>query len=200
MSHRHYDILSACELKDNATYCHPPEQPVVAHLDDSALSLMTDFLHTQPVIIHPDALLPDGLMEMKACHVHSLLVVNQHKHVIGLITSEDMFGEKPIQVSQERQITRHDIPVRALMTPINHLLMLNYSVVALAKAGNIAHTLTHRGQRYALVIDENDTSQPHIRGIFSASLLSRQLGVSITRTLDQASSIAQLQHDISKDR
>lgn len=199
MPHKLYDAIPSISLNKPISYCHPPEQPVVAHLDDPALSVMTDFHHVRPVMINSDEFLPAALLEMKACHVHSVLVVDKQQNVVGLVTSEHMFGEKPIKISQERRIHRHDIPVSALMTSIANLLILDYHAVSLANAGSVAHTLSESGQRYAIVVDTDNKGKQSVRGIFSASLLSRQLGVSVYKSVDQAQSIAQLQHEIGKD-
>ncbi len=194
MANRLYEILPTVQLNEGAQYCHPPTQPEVAHIDDPALSVMTDFVHNNPVTITPDDYIPNALTEMKSHQVHSLLVIGSDKQVLGLITSEDMLGEKPLQIIQERQVPRNEIKVRALTTPINKLLLLDYNIISHTKVGNVIHTLTELHHHYALVTEFDKENHTHmIRGIFSARKISEQLGIIVRDEITEAHSIAELQ-------
>ncbi|MCW5588445.1 MAG: CBS domain-containing protein [Legionellales bacterium] len=178
MSNRLYETLPTVNLNHAVTYCHPHHLPEVVHLDDPAHYVMTDFFHSRPVIIKPDAVIPEALTEMKACQVHSLLVVDTHEQVLGFITAEDMLGEKPVKIIQERRIARNEIKVRSLMTPIEEVILLDYSIIEHTKVGNVVHTLTELNQHYALVIAlDNLTQQTAIRGIISSRQIAEQLGL-----------------------
>jgi hypothetical protein len=71
--------------------------------------------------------------------------------------------------------------VRDIMTPAERLETLSIHDVTAARVGDIVQTLKRTGRQHALVA-ERTTQGPVIRGIFSASRISRQLGVPVETT------------------
>lgn len=195
---KRYEVLPTVQLNSqDADYCQPMPAPEVAHIDDDALMVMTDFtLHT-PQVTTPDDYIPHALAEMKACHVHSLLVVDSQKNVLGLVTNADILGEKPVKIIQERRTPRNEIKVRAIMTPISHLLVFDYETIAHTKVGNVIHTMTDLEHTYALVAQFDEAKHHYrIRGIFSLRKLSDQLGMIMHDKFSEAHSIAELQQKL----
>jgi hypothetical protein len=78
------------------------------------------------------------------------------------------------------------------MTPHDQLDVLNFSDVQMSYIGDIVATLTRDGRQHALVIDRDRYGMQRVRGIFSASQISRQLGVSIPES-GRAHSFAELE-------
>ena len=115
--------------------------------------------------------------------VRLLLVTDDSRQVLGLITSNDILGEKPVQFALERGIKRQEIRVRDIMTPREQLEVLLHADLVQAEVGHVVATLKHTGRQHALVIDfGSDGKSQTVRGIFSASQIARQLGVSIQTT------------------
>jgi ethanolamine utilization protein EutP (predicted NTPase) len=103
--------------------------------------------------------------------------------VLGLITSNDVLGEKPVQFALERGIKRQEIRVSDIMTPAKQLEVLSYADLAHAEVGHVVATLKHAGRQHALVTDlDGGDGIEAVRGIFSASQIARQLGVAIQTT------------------
>ena len=119
--------------------------------------------------------------------VRLLLVSDDERRVLGLITSNDILGEKPVQFALEHRIKRQEIRVRDIMIPCERLEVLNYADLIHAEVGHVVATLQHAGRQHALVSDlGGDGKTETVRGIFSASQIARQLGVAI-----QTSEVAQ---------
>ncbi|HUX24413.1 MAG TPA: CBS domain-containing protein, partial [Burkholderiales bacterium] len=125
--------------------------------------------------------------------VRLLLVTNDERQVLGLITANDVLGEKPVQFALERGINRTEIRVRDIMTRRERLEVLLYVDLIRAEVGHIVATLKRMGRQHALVIDSSgDSGVQTIRGIFSASQIARQLGVTI-QTTEVAQTFAEIE-------
>ena len=115
--------------------------------------------------------------------VRLLLVTDDDRQVLGLITSNEVSGEKAVQFALERGIKRQEIRVRDLMTPREQLEVLLYADLIHAEVGHVVATLKHAGRQHALVTDLGGEGKVQaVRGIFSASQIARQLGISIQTT------------------
>lgn len=192
-----YNTLPVVHLKVGTSFSHPPNQPEIVHLDDPAVHVMTDFKQANAVIIHPEATISEAGMEMRVCHTHLLLVTNKDNLVIGLISSEDILGEKPLAVTRERQIRRDEILVRMVMTRQEQIVAFDSDNVRYAKVGNVVQTLHEAKQHYALVVEiEPTNSKQIVRGLFSLSQISKQLGFDVTSDLSEAHSLAELQRNL----
>lgn len=191
-----YTTLPTLTLQENVPFIHPHEPPVVAHLDDLALHVMEDLKYTRAVTIHPKASIDDAYAEMKICNVKVLLVANEAT-VIGLISAEDILGEKPIKIMQERRLQRGEITTEMVMTPQSDIAVFDMAELKHAKVGNIVETLKAIKQHYALVVQINEGAQT-VRGLFSSSRLSEQLAMDVTYDLSSAQSISELQKDLSE--
>ncbi|MHB8666226.1 MAG: CBS domain-containing protein [Burkholderiales bacterium] len=180
---REYHPLTAHRLQ-TATRFHRPGQDLErVGLDSPALAVMTDLRQIPAATIDPDAPLDAANRFMIRRGVRLLLVTNDEHQVLGLITANDVLGEKPVKFALERGIAHSEIRVGNIMTPREQLEALLYNDLIQAQVGHIVATLKHAGRQHALVIDSGgDGEVPAIRGIFSASQIARQLGVNIQTT------------------
>lgn len=192
-----YLPLPALTLKIASSYSHPVEPPEVTHWDDPALGAMIDFKYLKAATIGPGESIETALVGVKNSIYHMLIVENKEQQILGIISAEDLLGEKPLKAIQELRLARSDIEVRVVMTPQAEILALDLEALRHAKVGHIVETLRAHKQHYALIvkIDEHDNSQI-VRGVFSASLLSKQLGEDVLSSSPEMFSIAELQHDL----
>jgi hypothetical protein len=65
------------------------------------------------------------------------------------------------------------------MTPHERLEVIEFEAVRTAKIGHVLATLQHSRRQHALVVDADAGEHPRVRGIFSTSQLSRQLGEAV---------------------
>lgn len=190
----HYEIWETTPLVSDNKLLFPTELPEVVHVNDSALDVMLDFNLSQPFTIKPEQLIDDAAAEMKVRNVHMLLVTTETRQIIGLISSEDILGEKPIKLSQERRLARHKIMVKMVMVPQTKILTFDMDTLHHAKVGHIINTMKKHQQHYALVVKKsNNGAQQVVQGLFSTSQISKQLHVDITSPLISAELILQQQ-------
>ncbi len=148
-------------------------------LDDAAVSVMTDFKHVTAIIILPGDTVDEAHRRMIQRGVRMLLVVDQNRNVLGLITATDILGEKPVQVASERGLRRGEILVHDIMIPQERLEVLNMEEVRAAKVGHVVATLKKAGRQHAVVVEYDAKGRQTVRGLFSATQIARQLGVAI---------------------
>lgn len=190
-----YQALPTIALVASSDYFHRPTPPEVIHLEDPALDALVDFKIMFPVTVSPRTSISAALIDMKVGGVHLLLVTDEKEKVVGLISSEDILGEKPVKIIQERRLSRNDIEVAAIMTPQQKIIAFDRYELRYAKVGDIIETLHKYQQHYALVVEVNtETQQQTVCGLFSSHRLSKQLGQDITSDISSAHSLAELQH------
>lgn len=177
---RNYLPLSATMLQSGVGYAQPTQPvPERVTLDDSATSVMTDLMRVTAVIILPGDTVDEAHRRMLQRGVRSLLVVNQDRRVVGLITATDIMGEKPVMAASHRAIRREEVLVKDIMTPQERLEVLSMSDVRASKVGHIVSTLQRTGRQHAMVVDVDAHGRQTVRGLFSVSQIARQLGVAI---------------------
>jgi CBS-domain-containing membrane protein len=140
---------------------------------------MTDLRSVTAVIILSGDSVDEAHARMIQRGVRLLLVVDQNRQVVGVITASDILSEKPMQVIAQRGIRRHELLVRDVMTPQNRLEVLDMSDVRTAKVGHVVATLKQSGRQHALVVENTPSARQCVRGLFSATQIARQLGVAI---------------------
>ena len=103
-----------------------------------------------------------------------MLVVNDAHCVVGVLSRDDLLGEKPITLVQARRIERSQVVVSMLMTPVEQVPFFNIDDIKLARVGNIVSTLRSIKHRDALVINQQGDNHT-ICGLFHVSQINRQL-------------------------
>ena len=171
-----YEALNTLSLMDKQTKVRSRQVPDIVHLDDPASSVLFDFRLTPPRLINQNESMDNALTEMKNRGLHILLVADDKEHVVGIITTEDLLGEKPIKIMQENRFERSKIQVHMLMDPLADLVAVDSDRVQTAKVGNIIHTLKTLSQHYALVVQQDESDGVlTLVGLFSSSHICRQL-------------------------
>lgn len=177
-----YEALPTTSILPNGTMLLSHHLPELVHMDDPALSVMTDFTLSPVRTVLPTDSMDHAISEMEIAGVHLLLVLNEENHFQGIISSEDVWGEKPIKLLQERRVPRDQILVRAIMVPYTEITALDLSLIKSSKVGHIVKTLSTHKTHYALCVTPSaeNTDIQIIRGIFTASQISKQLHADIT--------------------
>ena len=189
---REYHPLAAHRLQSGARFHLPGQDQERVRIDSPALAAMTDLRRIPAATIDLEAPLDAANRFMIRRGVRLLLVTDDDRRVLGLITATDVLGEKPVQFARERGIKRQEIRVRDIMTPGERLEVLHYADLVQAEVGHIVATLKQAGRQHALVIDlSGDGGVQAVRGIFSASQIARQLGVAI-QTTEMAQTFAEI--------
>ncbi len=206
-----FGTLSHIRLKAATTYIHPPELPNRAYLTSPAIEVMTDFNHIQPRTTRAEASIDDALKNMKRVGVRLLLVEDADRNIVGIVSSYDIQGEKPIKLVQESRISRSEIRVSDIMTPQADIEALHMLSVRNAQVGHIVATLRALEQRHLLVVQSAEgngepadeealpsigSGKQVVRGLFSSSQIGRQLRVDVDEIMTPAHSLAEMQRGI----
>jgi len=144
--------------------------------DDPAVYAITDFKRDYPVTVDADRQIDDALNDMIRLGVRAL-VVAKGNGLVGLVTSYDIQGEKPMQFLQSTTYSRHqDIRVADVMTPWDQLLALDWHNVESARAGDLKGVFEETGLTHLLVIEvDPQHSTSTVRALASRARLLRQL-------------------------
>ncbi|MCF8151301.1 MAG: CBS domain-containing protein [Burkholderiaceae bacterium] len=189
---RQYSALPNRPLRPHTSF-HQPCQALPAKVtaEDMAITVMTDFRKTTALTIDPDVSVDAAARVMRRRNVHLLLVVNVENEVMGIITSNDLLGEKTLQCVSARGISRADALVRDIMTPESRLEVISMDDVQHAHVGHVVATLKAKGRQHAAVVDEDASGHQTLRGLFSCSQLTRQLGEPV-ETIEIAQNFAEI--------
>ena len=177
---RDYSPVRFDKLQPGIGYAQPTQAvPDRVTLDDAAASVMTDLTRVTAIIILPGDTVDEAHRRMIQRGVRLLLVVDQDRKVLGIITAPDILGEKPVLAASERGLQRQEVLVRDVMTPQEKLEVLEMADVRAAKVGHIVATLKKAGRQHAVVVERDARDRQLVRGLFSATQVARQLGVTI---------------------
>jgi CBS domain-containing protein len=144
---------------------------------DPAIYAITDFTRDYPMTVDAERQIDDALSDMIRLSVRALLVAKERR-LVGLITSYDIQGERPMQFLQSSNYSRHeDIRVVHVMTPWDELLALDWEHVEAATAGELKTVFEQTNLTHLLVVEvDRKTSLSTVRALASRARLLRQLG------------------------
>ena len=143
---------------------------------DPAIHAITDFTREHPATVDEERPIDGALEDMIRVGVRALLVVREQR-IVGLITSYDIQGERPLQFLQTSTYTRHqDIRVGHIMTPWHQLLAVEWTGIQSARAGELLQVLEDAGMTHLLVIESGKKNAPPVvRALVSRARLARQM-------------------------
>jgi CBS domain containing-hemolysin-like protein len=177
--------LSLMFAPPNVTFTRPSQSlPSKVTVKSPAFDVMTDLAKVTAVTVDPNIPIDRAGEKMKHSGVRLLFVIDAGDSVLGLMTVNDLLGERPMRFQQETGVKHQDVLVRDIMTPRDKLEALALKDVQRASVGDVIETLKRAGRQHALVIEDIDGGAS-IRGLFSATQISRQLGLNL-----QASGVA----------
>jgi CBS domain containing-hemolysin-like protein len=167
---------------------HGGERPT---LESRALRLMTDFAVVPAAAVEPGMALHDANQYMIRRGVRSLLVVDAAGRIEGIVTANDILGERPLQVALERGVRSAELAIREVMTPAERMEALPLESLLDARVGHVVATLQRAGRQHALVVERVEEGDV-VRGIFSLSQIAAELGITLEYT-ELASTFAEVE-------
>lgn len=178
---RDYPAIKPIALQSDSGYAQPTQAVLDrVRIDSPAVDVMTDLTKVTAVIILPGDTVDEAHRRMIQRGVRLLLVVDADRRVHGILTANDVAGEKPVQTAVQQGVHRSDVQVRDIMTPRAALEALDIREVQGATVGHIVATLKAAGRQHTLVVDQDATGRQRVRGMFSATQIARLLGVANT--------------------
>lgn len=160
--------------------CYLPTPPAAAQtdLDSPALHVMIDYRRALPVTISRDASLDDANRMMTLCNVQYLLVADQERHLLGIVTEAGTRGNRPLAVAHQRGIRPGELVVGDVMiAKHDDAEVLHLRDVAHARVGNVLSTLKELGASHCLVVDHDEEDHHFLCGVFSLAHIERQVGL-----------------------
>ena len=190
---RQYTPLESHYLEPDTGF-HLPQLPAPKRvgIDSPALEVFTDFRRVRAITVPAGVTMEYAAQRMRANRVHLLLVTDESNCILGLVTSTDIEGEKPVRLVHDHGLRRDEIMVRDLMTPRERLEVIDYGDLAHARVGHVVATLKAAGRQHAMVVDRDERGRERVRGLFAASQLGQQLGCQI-ETVEIARSFAEVE-------
>ena len=147
--------------------------------ESPAIDVMTDLTRVKAATIDPEVALPDATQNMTQRGVRSLFVVDDADTMLGLLCADQVLGEAPVKLAQQRGARAAELTARDLMVAANRVEAVDMKDVERSRVGHIAATLKRSGRHHLLVVEKDDSGKVLVRGLFSATQLARQLGLSM---------------------
>jgi len=143
--------------------------------NDSALHVMTDFTTKIAITVAPDRQIDAALTDMTRLSVRAMLVLRDDR-VIGLITSYDIEGPRPLRFAERPDVrSREDIRVGDIMTEWDDLPTLDWHTVQTARISDVLEIFEGVGVMHLLVVETDEHGAEVVRGLISRSRVERHL-------------------------
>jgi CBS domain containing-hemolysin-like protein len=193
-----YRPLRQSKARPGATYrLQAQTSELRVQASSPATDVMTDLSRVAAVTTGAGANIDEAHQVMITHGVRALFVVDEANSVLGIVTANDIVGERPIQIAQDRGVRHADVLVSEVMTPADLLEAMELQDVLQVRVGDIVETLKRSGRQHALVIESGPAdSAPAIRtvrGIFSLTQIARQLGLPPQIGRDVAHTFAEIE-------
>ena len=144
-------------------------------LTDPATFVMTDFRERSFFRVAPDEQIDEVLNKMKHAGLRAAFVMDkQSDRLLGMITSYDIMGEKPLRYLQSAGFTEHkDILVSDIMENLKDLVAVDVNDVEKSTVQSVLEVLQKCGRTHLPVVEKKVGEELHLRGLFSASRVLR---------------------------
>lgn len=160
-----------CQNIDTLTF---PTEPQQLTLHSPALSVLTDFSRTKPLIIEASTPIDRALEMMKKSHVRMKLVVDEQEHFLGIISTIQLQSDDVLAKATKLRLPRNELSVKDVMLPRQQLQVLELKTLSKAKVGDLLQTLKHLGLQHTVVVD---AASQQICGMISAADIARKLHI-----------------------
>jgi CBS-domain-containing membrane protein len=175
-----YSLLPVLPKIGAIRVCRPEQGRPDVTLDSSAMLVMTDLTRVAAAVITPQDTMDQAHATMIRRGVRMLLAIDDRQSLAGIITTNDILGEKPVAVAHERRIRHSEILVADVMTPADRLEAFDMHSVQTARVAHVIASLQHSRRHHALVVQVGADGLREVRGIFSLSQIARQLGMPLS--------------------
>ncbi len=127
---RTYRPLPSHAMAPKTSYQQPvlPPSPHV-DLEDPAADVMTDFGRVRAITVPATVSMDYASERMRVNRVHLLLVTDQRNTIVGLITSTDIDGERPLVHMRQFAMRREELSVADIMTPSEQIEVIEMADV-----------------------------------------------------------------------
>ncbi|MCP4596737.1 CBS domain-containing protein [Neptuniibacter sp.] len=184
------------DISDVDYILSPDTSNAPTSLHSPAIDTLTDFTKTKPVTVQESMPIEEALEYMKSQHVRMLFVLDNHDNFAGIVTAADVSGRKVMAFMQRDGVSRDQVQVRHIMLGKLHIRALTYEQIKDAKVGDVMLTLKGSGDQHVVVVDQSTAGVLRIRGVISASDISRRLKIGF-EVMYEAKTFAEIEKIVS---
>lgn len=157
---------------DNCGLPQPIEQAVQT-LSDPVKTIVTDFASYNPLRLQGTTSIDDALAALRDAATSFILVLDEHRHFTGVITAADLQSAKVLSLATQLGLTRKDLAIEDMMTPIKKAQGVSLRYMETATIGDTLHTMQKQGVMFLMVL----SSDNQVCGLISAREISRRLNI-----------------------
>lgn len=172
-----YQPLKQTSISQKGCFTISAQETEKIRLSSPALDLMADLSKTETITIRPWATYTEANHRLLQAKLHQLIVIGPDGQIEGVLTTNDLWGDRPVRIAAEYGVQHSELLVSDIMTPVESVDVLSLADVSQAKVGHILETLKKAGRIHALVVDKDSLGRQVLCGIFSALHIARQVGV-----------------------
>jgi CBS-domain-containing membrane protein len=159
-----------------ATAVVPELEPWLADPQDPALSVMRDFRLHPCVSVGEDAKVDHALKQLKLNGVRSALVTGEKCYVVvGLVTTNDLCGDKLSCRMRMTSQPRRQVLVRDIMEPIQQCGVIEIDDLEDARVADVAVMFAACGRSHVPVVETDAVGRQRLRGMLSYARVRRVL-------------------------
>lgn len=172
----------ALELK-TSTHLHdvlgPSNEPWQVDLKDPAVGVMTDFRVRSMFKVEMEDTIDVALEKMRVAGLRIAFILDKETdRLLGMITSYDIMGTKPMQYLQsvgfgDSHTTHKDIKVKDIYEPVDNWVVADMHDVDQVNVKAVLEALQKAGRTHLPVMEHKDGAQPRLRGLFSSAKILR---------------------------
>ncbi len=193
-----YTALATTQLDPGTSLAQAsPWHSTPVTLDSPAVAVMTDLTKVKAATTQPATRLRQAEQTMIFQGVRMLFVVTDMPSIVGLITTTDLLGDKPMRIVNQRGVHHDDLCVADVMTELAQLHAIDLKRMQSASVGDLIATLKKFGRNHLLVVERATAHAPsQVRGVISRAQIERQLGqpIDVTSIANSFSEIEQALH------
>lgn len=174
-------------------------RPAISKLKetDPALAVMTDFTTSAMFSINHNVQIDQAMEYMRAVGVRLLFVLDDDGELSGLITTTDIQGGRATRYmhSVDGAVTRNDVQVKHIMSPVESWVVLDYPDVQKANLARVVNAFKSAGMRH-LIVTETGPSGTAVRGVISATRVEQALDIRL-EIIPTARTFAEIEHAVT---
>lgn len=156
------------------SHTYSDTQPLI-DLTSPALKMVNNFTQKDPLRAHYETNIVDALKQTNNQHTDFILVVDDKEKLLGVVSSADLQSSKIMMLAQRLNVSREDVSLRHVMTPIAHLTGVSMQSLGYACIGDALQTMEHHGIMFLLVT----TAHNEICGLISAREIAKTLQIPV---------------------
>ncbi|BDF96228.1 MULTISPECIES: CBS domain-containing protein [Pseudoalteromonas] len=149
-------------------------QPLI-DLTSPALTMVNNFTQKDPLRAHYETTIVDALKQITSQHTGFILVIDDQEKLLGIASSADLQSSKVMILAQRLNISRAEISLRHVMTPLSHLTGVSMQSLSYACVGDALQTMEQAGVMFLLVTSVHN----EICGLISAREIAKTLQIPV---------------------